>query len=266
MKNDTNRLVIGRPYRGANRYTGEKGVQKGGWKMNMVTKKSFPSYFTPKQFQWIRERMTRGKIPEGECINEDHSWGGHLFYIEEGCVKEVKFTEDGDPFILSLKQAGELAGAVGGFSPYGHSVHLIAHENTTVGILSQTGLEELFYEHPDLSIRFMEWMALEQRIYQSKLRDLMMHGKTGALCSTLLRLIHSCGEKTDEGIRIRTRLTHQDLARFICASRERVNRLLNELKAQKVLHIQRGHLVIIDPDRLREIAHCENCPREVCVI
>src|SRR5690606_22124255 len=110
-----------------------KGVQKGGWKMNMVTKKSFPSYFTPKQFQWIRERMTRGKIPEGECINEDHSWGGHLFYIEEGCVKEVKFTEDGDPFILALKQAGELAGAVGGFSPYGHSVHLIAHENTTVG-------------------------------------------------------------------------------------------------------------------------------------
>lgn len=214
----------------------------------------------------MQDRMTRQKIPAGICISQDHPLAGHLCYIEEGCVKETKMMADGSEFILSLKQAGDLAGSSGGFSPYGHSVNLITFEDTIVDSLSPKDLEMLFYEHPELSIRFMEWMAMEQRICESKLRDLMMHGKPGALCSTLLRFIHSCGEKTEEGIRINRKLTNQDLAQFICASRERVNRLLNELKAEEVLHVQRGHLVITNAERLREIAHCEYCPREVCVI
>jgi hypothetical protein len=46
----------------------------------------------------------------------------------------------------------------------------------------------------------MKWISTQSRKKQSKIRDLVMHGKKGALYSTLIRIPHSYGVKVDHGI------------------------------------------------------------------
>lgn len=68
----------------------------------------------------------------------------------------------------------------------------------------------------------MKWMGIHHRLTQTKFRDLMMYGKPGALCSTLIRLSNTYGEELDDGgVLINKKITHTDLSNMIGATRER---------------------------------------------
>ena len=69
---------------------------------------------------------------------------------------------------------------------------------------------------------------------ETRFRDLLLHGKKGALLSTLIRLTNTYGVKQKDGsILIDCALTNQELANFCATSREVVNRILNDLKKKE---------------------------------
>ena len=47
-----------------------------------------------------------------------------------------------------------------------------------------------------LALEFMKWVSIQNRKTQTKFRDLVLHGKKGALYSTLIRLTNSYGKQT----------------------------------------------------------------------
>ncbi|WP_231571063.1 Crp/Fnr family transcriptional regulator [Gordoniibacillus kamchatkensis] len=115
----------------------------------------------------------------------------------------------------------------------------------------------------------MKWMSLQHRTTQSKFRDLMLFGKPGALASTLIRLCNSYGVATKDGIRIDAKLTNTELADFIGATRESVNRMLSDLKKDGIIDMSGGHLVVKSLAELKSICQCPSfpaCPREICRI
>ena len=107
---------------------------------------------------------------------------------------------------------------------------------------------------------------MHMRKQHLKFRDLVLYGKKGALCSTLLRLANSYGMETEEGTLISVPLTNQELANYSASARESLNRTLAELKKSGVIDM-RGHLILIkDIDYLKKTIHCENCGVEICNI
>ena len=102
---------------------------------------------------------------------------------------------------------------------------------------------------------------------QTKFRDLMMFGKPGALCSTLIRLHNTYGEpREDGGVPIGKKLTNTELADMTGATRESVNRMLSDLKNAGVVTNDNGYIVIEDLQYLKDLCHCENCPVDICRI
>ena len=71
----------------------------------------------------------------------------------------------------------------------------------------------------------MKRMGVHHQKTQSKFRDLILHGKKGALYSTLIRMTNSYGVHQGDGILIDLSLTNQELANFCGMSREVVNRM-----------------------------------------
>src|SRR5690606_37506853 len=70
------------------------------------------------------------------------------------------------------------------------------HHSTTAKTLEYSNLysihnnqfETILNEQPTLLIDFLKWIQTENVKNQSRLRDLVLHGKKGALYSTLIRL------------------------------------------------------------------------------
>src|SRR5690606_19122695 len=132
--------------------------------------------------------------------------------------------------------------------------------------ISKQAIEETLILHPHLSIEMIKIMNIQHQQTQSKFRDLILHGKKGALYSTLIRLTNSYGIQEEHGILINLPLTNQELANFCGMTREVINRLLSELKKLNKLSMLDGKMIIHDLQYLKKEIHCENCPVEICNI
>ncbi|WP_236823246.1 Crp/Fnr family transcriptional regulator [Bhargavaea massiliensis] len=207
-------------------------------------------------------------IKKGECLFREGEQAETLYYVETGKVRVGKVTPDGREITFRICGEGDFIGEVMPFCPpAAYTVEAKATEDTTVEAIPKDRLEELLYLEHELSIAYMKWMGILQQRTQSKFRDLILHGKKGALYSTLIRMSNSYGVPAEGGgILIDLELTNQELANFCGMTREVANRMLSELRRNKKLRMDNGKIVLTDIGFLRDAMHCENCPVEICSI
>src|SRR5699024_3682676 len=113
-------------------------------------------------------------------------------------------------------------------------------------------------------IEFMQWQNHMKRFIQLKLRDLLFHGKDGALASTILRTANTYGENREDSIFVTRKFTNNDFAEMIGSSRETINRLLLSFKENGIISYKNGWIEVLDMPRLKELCHCEECPVSIC--
>lgn len=197
---------------------------------------------------------------EGDAI-------GGVFIIRSGKIRIEKVTPNGRELTLKICGPGQLVGEVTIFSEAPkYMLDARALEDTVFVHITINDLEEALLSNGRLSVAFMKWMGIDQQKTQTKFRDLLLHGKKGALYSTLIRLSNSYGVQTEKGILIDMVLTNQDLANFCGMTREVVNRMLNDLKKRGLLTVNEGKILLHDIDHLKVETNCENCPIYLCKI
>jgi CRP-like cAMP-binding protein len=227
------------------------------------------AFFTEEHRKLLEEIMYPKKAKAGSRLFWEGDEAGELYYVRSGRVKLTKTTEEGRTLNLSVLRQGDLVGELGmsGAGTYGCSAVVI--KDAELGVIQEKDLEILLFRHGDFAVAFTKWMALQHRITQSKFRDLLLFGKTGALASTLIRLCNTCGVVTKDGIRLTMKLTNTELADFIGATRESVNRMLGDLKAGGIVDMDGGCLVIKSLNELKAMCRCPSfpaCPRDICRI
>lgn len=233
---------------------------------NVIEARGNTNCFSEQNFNRLLVTMKERMVPEGSHLFWEGDYSDKLFYIKRGRVKLTKSTDEGKELILYMYQAGDMVGQADPFFSTKHSFTAEVIEESEVGVIEQKDLEILICQHCDFAIDFMKWMGIHHRLTQTKFRDLMMYGKPGALCSTLIRLGNTYGEKNGDNILINKKITHTDLSNMIGATRESVNRMLSDLRKKDAVEYENGMIVIKDLGMLQEICHCELCPNEICRI
>lgn len=203
-------------------------------------------------------------LSQGSRLFWEYDKADKLYYIKQGHIRITKSSDDGRHFVLYMYQKGDLFGQVDPFRTLTQGFNAEAVEDSIVGVIQQQDLEILLWQHGELAMEFMKWMSLVHRMTQTKFRDLMMFGKTGALCSVIIRLVNAYGVQEESGIRIARKLTNTDLAEMIGATRESVNRMLGDMKKHNAIDFADGYLIVHDQIYLKDICHCENCSTDIC--
>jgi CRP/FNR family transcriptional regulator len=223
-------------------------------------------FFSDANMARLTEIMYVQPYSAGQLLFAEGEPAVKLYYLRRGRVKITKSSEDGKIFTLHMYGAGDLFGQIDPSETSVYNVNAEALEDCEVGVIQQKDLEILLWQHGDLAVEFMKWMGAMHRLTETKFRDLMMYGKPGALCSTLIRLSNTYGEHGPDGIRITRKFTHSDLADMISATRESVNRMLQDLKKAGAVITRGGYFIITNMDYLKNTCHCDNCPAYICRI
>lgn len=193
---------------------------------------------------------------------------GEIFIIKSGLVQVSKLTSEGKKLTLRICKSGDIIGELTLFSH--KPTFLLSSKVIQSGeilIIEKNKLEKELMKNGNLAIEFMKWGSDHMRKFQTKIRDLLLNGKKGALYSTLIRLSNSFGIKYKDGILIDIALTNQELAQFCAATRESINRMLAELRKLNIISMTKeGKIFINDIEYLRIENGCENCPIETCNI
>ncbi|WP_373286629.1 Crp/Fnr family transcriptional regulator [Anoxybacteroides voinovskiense] len=197
---------------------------------------------------------------EGEQAEE-------VYYIQSGKIQISKIAADGQELALRICSKGDIVGELTLFAEQAkYLLNAKVLEDGIVSCIQRDVLEKSLLENNKLALEFMKWMSDHFRKTQTKFRDLVLHGKKGALYSTLIRMCNSYGVMKENGILIDLQLTNQELANFCGTSREVVNRLLKDLREQGIISIKRGKITVHNLTYLRNEIDCEDCPPEICSI
>ncbi|MGN7357566.1 Crp/Fnr family transcriptional regulator [Paenibacillus sp. SAF-054] len=234
--------------------------------LNVIEARGNTSCFSDQNLDRLMVLMKERIVPEGSHLFWEGDVSDKLFYVKRGRIKLTKSTDEGKELILYMYQTGDMVGQADPFFSSKHSFTAEVLEESEIGVIDQKDLEVLICQHCDFAIDFMKWMGIHHRLTQTKFRDLMMYGKPGALCSTLIRLGNTYGEKHGDTILIHKKITHTDLSNMIGATRESVNRMLSDLRKKDAVEYENGMIVIKDLGMLQDICHCEMCPNEICRI
>jgi CRP-like cAMP-binding protein len=216
----------------------------------------------------LRSAKHTVKIRKGTFLFQEGMDADELYLILSGKVQMSKICADGKEMCFRICGSGEIIGELTLFTTEPrYLLTAKVMEDGEVAVIKKGDLERELLTNPSLAYEYMQWVSIHARRTQTKFRDLILHGKKGALYSTLIRMCNSYGVTLDNGsILIDLTLKNQDLANFCATTRESVNRMLNALKQQGVLSIKKGKITIHDLDYLKKEIQCENCPAEICRI
>lgn len=208
------------------------------------------------------------KVEKGNELFHEGERADHIYLIQEGTIQLCKETEAGKELTLRICSANCIIGEGSPFcNLHYHVATAKALESTLVLALPYHSFELLLTERPILMIDYLNWLQIENMKNQSRLRDLMLHGKKGALFSTLIRLANTYGKIGEDGsIFINFPLTNSEIANLCATSREMINRMLNDLKKHHIISFDKGYITILDFQYLKDEINCENCPISICRI
>ena len=96
-------------------------------------------------------------------------------------------------------------------------------------------------------------IELRLRRLERRLNSLLFRSNRERLGTLLIDLVEQYGKPADDGILIDIKLSHQDLAGLIGATRESVTHLLGAMQLEGIIRFGRQRIVVRDPDRLTDI-------------
>jgi CRP/FNR family transcriptional regulator len=202
------------------------------------------------QKQQILTRMVKKQYRVGERLTlgrEPGSW----WMVEKGLLKVYTLAADGSALTFAILGPGDTFGETTILTGHWVSAIVEALEPTQVRYLSADQLDNLLKQCPDFALALLRNLARRIQQSQERLFYISRLKISQRLAHALLGLAQTVGKQTDDGIEIR--LTHQEIADYIGASREAVSRTLERWARRGWLLNTRKCILLKDLEPLQSI-------------
>lgn len=176
----------------------------------------------------VRDLAARGQMrqfPKGTVFIREGDRGDALYVILTGRVKVYVANEDGREMVLDFHGPGDYVGEMA-LDGRQRSASVEAVEATTVSMLTRDGLRAAISSNPDVAMNLIGVLIERARIATDNVRNLALMDVYGRVARLLLSLAVENGDGT---MRVPERLTQQDIADRVGASRDMISRIFKDL-------------------------------------
>ena len=189
----------------------------------------------------MRTAMLR-HVPRHTVVLHAGDHTDNIYFVLSGVLKVQISDEEGREVILSMLGPGELFGEMGVLDDHPRSATVLAVESSDVVVIGKDDFKQCLAENPDVSLFIMRNLTKRLRLADRNIESLALLDVYGRVARLLLE-----AAETIDGRKVVThKITKQDIAKMIGASREMVSRVMRDLTAQGFIHEQDGQLILVD--------------------
>ena len=196
------------------------------------------------QLESLEQRSRIRKFPKGSSIYLPNDLADGTFLVAEGRVQICSTTPEGKQCILAFVEPGEVFGELSLIDHGQREERAEAVVGSTVVVIPSEHIRSLMEESAELSLGVTKLIGFRRKRVERRLRSLLFRNNRDRLTHLLVELADQYGIATSDGIELSIRLSHQDLASIIGATRETVTTLLGEMQSEGLLKIRRQRLLI----------------------
>ncbi|MGD2039378.1 MAG: Crp/Fnr family transcriptional regulator [Anaerolineae bacterium] len=188
---------------------------------------------------------------KGMIIFHQDSPGRTLYIIESGQVRIFLLSESGQETTLNIYGRGEVFGEFSLLDGLPRSAGAVALEKTVTRTLDRADFLRHLESCPQMAISIIEVLTTRLRFTTEQTKSLAFLDIYGRVAMRLLDLASRYGTEK-EGIELNLHLTQAELASWVAATRESVNKVLGVFREQRLITVEGQTITILDPEGLKE--------------
>jgi CRP/FNR family cyclic AMP-dependent transcriptional regulator len=166
--------------------------------------------------------------------------GDALFIILAGRVKVYASNDEGREVVIDFHGPGEYVGEVS-LDGAPRSASVVTVEPTTCAVVDRERFRDFVLAHPDFALNLVLKLIHRVRVATENVKSLALSDVYGRL----VRLLLSLAVERDGRLVVPEKLTQQDIAERVGASRDMISRLMKDLVAGGYLAVEDRTIAIL---------------------
>jgi CRP/FNR family cyclic AMP-dependent transcriptional regulator len=192
------------------------------------------------QLEPIARMAMHRKVPRNTVIVRAGDSTDSLYVIITGNAKVQVSDAEGREVILTLLGPGEFFGEMGLIDGSPRSADVVSSEVCELLVIAKADFKKGLSDNFDLCLNIMKSLVQRLRDADNKIESLALMDVYGRVAKLLLEFsVEEGGERV-----VRRKLTKQDIAKMIGASREMVSRVMKDLEASGYIRVEEGRIVL----------------------
>lgn len=210
--------------------------------LDLIRRVPLFSMLTAEQAQSIADAVVKRRFRRGELVVEQGRKSNALFILLNGRARVLTSDTRGREVILAVLEAGDYVGEMSLIDNDPHSATVRAEIQTDMLVLQRSDFARCLPENSTLSYAILRGLVRRLRNADRQIESLALLDVYGRVARTLLDM----AETDAAGVQIiRHKVSRQDMAKVVGASREMVSRVMKDLEERGVIETQDNGSVII---------------------
>lgn len=199
------------------------------------------------------DRMAPARSYEsGELVFSQSQPVSALFILKKGRVRIFRVTEEGKALTMAILEPGAVFGEMMMVGQRMYDNYAEAIDHVDLCLMGVKDVERYLLSDPRIAIRISRHLGEQVVRLEERLTDLALRPLLSRVSSTLLRLAESA--RTPRFSHPTIRLTHDQLAGLLGATRESTSKTMAELASRGIIRQGRARVIIQDLDALSLLA------------
>ena len=210
--------------------------------LDLVRRVPLFSTLSEEQANTLLGQVEKRRLVRGAVMLRQGETSGELFVMLNGRARVVVADSQGRQVILATLRGGDCVGEMSIIDQEPHSATVVMDMAGDVLVLSSAAFSRCITHNSAMAQAVM--VALVQRLRAStkKIGSLALMGVYGRVANVLLEMAVPDGEGA---LLVQEKLTKQDIARMVGASREMVSRVMKHFEDQQFMQTQPNGLIRI---------------------
>lgn len=215
-------------------------------------------HLTPDECRRVEIRACGRLFARRSVVYFPDESGESVLLLTRGRVKIMALTPDGREMIFAFIEPGELFGELAVLDPAPRNEHAEAVEESYVLAIPREELLWLMGRRPDIALSVTKLIGLRLRRVENRLRNVLFRSIRERTLLMLLELLETYGRPVGGRWEIDLRLSHQEFANLIGATRETITLTLGQLQREGLIEMNRRRIRVLDRERIAAEA-CGAC-------
>lgn len=200
----------------------------------------------------LSEEYDAEKLNRKQIMYQEGKRPRFLYLLLKGKIKVFKTNDDGKEFITNIYSEGDFMGYTALIADQNYDDTAEVLEDAEVLQIPKDEFMKMMYSDMNISTKFIQIITQNVKEKEERLLSLAYSSLRKRVAKALVDLLEKFSDNENP---VPIEISREDIAQYVGTATESLIRTLSDFKAEKMVTIKNGNIIIDQPDKLKHLLY-----------
>ena len=202
--------------------------------------------------QQMSERYDVESYERKQILYHESKKPRFLYYLSKGKVKCYKTNEEGKEYIMNLHSAGDFIGYTALLEDTYYQDSAVILEDAEVIPIPREDFLQMIYSDINIATKFIHIITHNVREKEDRLLNIAYNSLRKRVATALVEIVTKFNLREQL---MPIEISREEIAQYVGTATESLIRTLSDFKAEKLIEIKNGHIMVNNIEKLKNLAN-----------